>query len=157
MAVIEFRKFEIWLDPLCYWQYKKESIGNNHLSCLQWYLTFHGSYEDIYRFTGLLWGESTNHHKSINHFHNVLGVRVIQMTSSECKCYWQYGNAGISIGMRPANGRRRYNATTSLIGWVHTHSDPSNAIIHGVYMPFVWLRPNIYVIGNTNKGMQESV
>ena len=28
--------------------------------------------------------------------------------------------AGISLGMRPANARRSYNATTSLIGWVRT-------------------------------------
>ena len=27
---------------------------------------------------------------------------------------------GISLCMRPANERRRYNVTTSLIGWVHT-------------------------------------
>ena len=28
--------------------------------------------------------------------------------------------AGISLDMRPANERRRYNITTSLIGWAHT-------------------------------------
>ena len=28
--------------------------------------------------------------------------------------------AGISLGMHPANERRRYNVTMSLIGWVHT-------------------------------------
>ena len=27
---------------------------------------------------------------------------------------------GIRLGMRPANERRRYNVTTSLIGWAHT-------------------------------------
>ena len=27
--------------------------------------------------------------------------------------------AEISLGMRPANERRRYNATTSLIDWAH--------------------------------------
>ena len=27
---------------------------------------------------------------------------------------------GISLGVRLANERRRYNVTTSLIGWVHT-------------------------------------
>ena len=29
-------------------------------------------------------------------------------------------HAGISLGMRPANERRRYIVTTSLIGWEHT-------------------------------------
>ena len=28
--------------------------------------------------------------------------------------------AGISQGVRPANERRRYFVTTSLIGWMHT-------------------------------------
>ena len=31
---------------------------------------------------------------------------------------------GIILYMRPANGRRRYNVTSSLIGWAHTQSDP---------------------------------
>ena len=30
---------------------------------------------------------------------------------------------GISLGMRPANERRRYNVTTSFIDWVHTMTD----------------------------------
>ena len=29
-------------------------------------------------------------------------------------------SAGISLGMRPANERRRYNVTMSLTGWVRT-------------------------------------
>ena len=33
-------------------------------------------------------------------------------------------STGISLGMRPANGRRRYIVTTSLIGWAHTKIDP---------------------------------
>ena len=33
-------------------------------------------------------------------------------------------NAGTSLGMSPANERRRYNVTTSLIGWVLTQTDP---------------------------------
>ena len=40
------------------------------------------------------------------------------------KCYSpcdpDTAEAGISLGMRPANERRRYIVTTSLIGWVHT-------------------------------------
>ena len=32
-------------------------------------------------------------------------------------------NAGISLGMCPANERRRYNVTTSRIGWAHTLTD----------------------------------
>ena len=32
--------------------------------------------------------------------------------------------SGIILCMRPANGRRRCNATSSLIGWAHTQNDP---------------------------------
>ena len=31
-----------------------------------------------------------------------------------------YLTPGIHLGMPPANERRRYNVTTSLIGWAHT-------------------------------------
>ena len=34
--------------------------------------------------------------------------------------WWRLAITGISLGMRPANERCRYNATTSLIGWAHT-------------------------------------
>ena len=34
-------------------------------------------------------------------------------------------SSGIILCMRPANGRRRYNVTSSLIGWTHTQKDPS--------------------------------
>ena len=30
----------------------------------------------------------------------------------------------MSLGMRPANERRRYIVTTSLNGWAHTETDP---------------------------------
>ena len=35
---------------------------------------------------------------------------------------------GTSLGMRPANERRRYNVTTYLIGWAHT--DPWDNSLH---------------------------
>ena len=31
---------------------------------------------------------------------------------------------GIILCMRPGNGRRRYNVTSSLIGWTHTQNNP---------------------------------
>ena len=34
--------------------------------------------------------------------------------------------------MRPANGRRRYNGTSSLIGWAHTQNNPCNT--HIIYL-----------------------
>ena len=37
--------------------------------------------------------------------------------------------SGTSLGMRPANKRRRYNATTSLIGWVHTKTGYLNQML----------------------------
>ena len=32
--------------------------------------------------------------------------------------------SGIILLMRPANERRRYNVTSSLIGWAHAQNDP---------------------------------
>ena len=40
---------------------------------------------------------------------------------------WQLQGAqytGIILWMRPANERRRYNVTSSLIGWAHTQNNP---------------------------------
>ena len=42
---------------------------------------------------------------------------------------------GIILSMRPANEKRRYDATSSLIGWVHMQNDPCtyyNGIIHAI-------------------------
>ena len=36
---------------------------------------------------------------------------------------------GISLGMHPANKRRRYDVTTFLIGWAHAQTDPCNDMI----------------------------
>ena len=36
---------------------------------------------------------------------------------------WDCFTAGISLGMGSANGRRCYNVTSSLIGWIRTQSD----------------------------------
>ena len=38
-------------------------------------------------------------------------------------CYWaasEWGNAGLILGLRPANERRRYKVTPSLIGWAQS-------------------------------------
>ena len=40
------------------------------------------------------------------------------------KNMWYKHGTGIIWGMRPANERRRYNVTSSLIGCTHTHNDP---------------------------------
>ena len=47
-----------------------------------------------------------------------------------CQCYdlkmlaIHLNVTGISLGMRPANEKRRYSVTTSLISWAHTYTDP---------------------------------
>ena len=43
-------------------------------------------------------------------------------TIHNCWCI----NAGIILGMHPANGRPHYNVTYSLIGWAHSQNDPCN-------------------------------
>ena len=49
--------------------------------------------------------------------------------------------AGIGLGMRPANERRRYIVTTSLIGWTHTETDPWGGCVLMLMWPTfaVWL------------------
>ena len=37
--------------------------------------------------------------------------------------------SGIILGMGSANERRRYNVTSSLIGWAHTQNDPQNRLL----------------------------
>ena len=46
--------------------------------------------------------------------------------------------SGIILYMRPANERRRYIVTASLIGWVHTQNDPWR-MQNCVYLIYVFL------------------
>ena len=43
--------------------------------------------------------------------------------------------AGITLGVRPANEKRHYIVTTSLIGWEHTQTDPykGGPLVYGFY------------------------
>ena len=43
--------------------------------------------------------------------------------------------SGIILCMQPANERRRYNVTSSLIGWVHTQNDKGRAYIRLIEFP----------------------
>ena len=48
-----------------------------------------------------------------------------------CITHYQLPNiirAGIILCMRPANERRRYSVTSSLIGWAHTQNDPRKGV-----------------------------
>ena len=62
--------------------------------------------------------------------------------------------------MRPANERRRYKVTSSLIGWAHTRNDPciheaafiqlrgieSNMTTHDGYIhKCIFLKENVYI------------
>ena len=46
---------------------------------------------------------------------------------------------GIKLCMRPANERRRYIVTSSLIGWVHTQNDPCTQIINAIWSAQIFL------------------
>ena len=65
------------------------------------------------------------HCSAVFYFVMVLLVLIIMIML----IHWYLGNPGISPGMRPANERRRYNVTTSLIAWAHTWTDPYNLMI----------------------------
>ena len=46
-----------------------------------------------------------------------------------CGVLLSFGTTGIILCMRPANERRCYIVTSSLIGWAHTQNDPWNQSI----------------------------
>ena len=52
--------------------------------------------------------------------HNDIHLIYLFNPMSIARCGTSFLSAGISMGMRPANERRRYNVTTSLIDWAHT-------------------------------------
>ena len=47
--------------------------------------------------------------------------------------------AGISVGMRPANERRRYNVKTSLMGWAHSYTDPLDSECKILSLNITWI------------------
>ena len=60
--------------------------------------------------------------------------------------------AGISLDMRPANGRRHYNVTTSLIGCAHTAElIPVNIVV------WVILHMSLIIIQHCVQGLSDSV
>ena len=69
------------------------------------------------------------HHQ--NHYHlwhgMVLHIHQIVFFIETMK----YTYAGVILGMGSANERRRYNVTSSLIGWAHTQND------HGIWWEYV--------------------
>ena len=55
----------------------------------------------------------------------------------------------IIFGVHPANERRSYNVTSSLIGWAHTQNDPCIYMIHCVtdkYTSKAWYLPGLFLI-----------
>ena len=49
------------------------------------------------------------------------------------------GLGGIILCMRLANERRRYNVTSSLIGWAHTQNDPRSSVVGLPWGLIKWL------------------
>ena len=46
------------------------------------------------------------------------------LKNTDIEIYLYTTTTGIIFCMRPANERRRYNVTSSLIGWAHSQNDP---------------------------------
>ena len=81
------------------------------------------------RIAGLLWGEYTSQwlvdsaHKEANNVEKVSDAAMFHKMSDAAlfnKMYYHirtWYNIGLILGLRPANERRRYFVTTSLIGW----------------------------------------
>ena len=62
-----------------------------------------------------------------------------------CRNISNTGISGIGLYMHPANERRRYNVTSSLIGWGHTQNDPWN-----IYMTYFSHECPFHVDGSDN-------
>ena len=59
---------------------------------------------------------------------------------------FQISNSRFILWMHPANERRRYIVTSSLIGWVHSQDDPCNFHIKDIYLEhFLWNCPRVNV------------
>ena len=56
-----------------------------------------------------------------------LGYQTIHVTTWSVIVIPHYISAGIVLCVCPANEGRRYNVTSSLIGWAHTQNDPVSA------------------------------
>ena len=59
-------------------------------------------------------------------YHHILSVVSYRFRESCCFCFHYYCTvyAGLILGLRPANERRRYFLTTSLFGWAQTLNQP---------------------------------
>ena len=62
-----------------------------------------------------------------------------------CKGQQYKALAGIILYMHPANERRRYNVTSSLIGWMHILNDPCFGIS---LLQWFWYKFWIWVVGH---------
>ena len=57
---------------------------------------------------------------------------------------------GIILWMRPANERRRYNVTSSLIGWAHSQNDPCSPIQSGAACNVAKIEQRLYLNSQMN-------
>ena len=62
----------------------------------------------------------------------------IYTSRSKGKNYGLNKDAGIILHMCPANEKRRYNATSSPIGWAHTQIDPWGVWVFGLMWRDLW-------------------
>ena len=99
-------------------------------------MSWHGS---AFHITGPLWGKSTSHRwipftkgqwcRTLM-LSLMLAWKTFEQTAErQVEMSWCWFDitvmmAEIFLCMCPANERRRYNVTSSLIGWVHTQNDP---------------------------------
>ena len=61
---------------------------------------------------------------------------IFQTRNGGIGCFY-YSSWGIILCMRPANERRRYNVTSTLIGWGHSQNHPCS------FTPYV-MKPNLF-------------
>ena len=63
-----------------------------------------------------------------------VGSPVLPVTTKLASRQFSVSVAGISLRVHPANERRRYTVTSSLIDWVHSQNDPCGGYILPSYL-----------------------
>ena len=53
-------------------------------------------------------------------------------------------DTGVILSMRPANERRRYNVTSSLVGWAHAQTDIPLSTVSGILPSSLSVAPHIH-------------
>ena len=109
------------------------------LACLLWYLSYNTYMHSDLTLQQLVMALNVSLGlESV--LHDIFSLLSLYLERYSLGCWpvcWDISHtvSVIILCMRPANGRRRYIVTLSLIGWAHTQNDPC---IYSMWMSALW-------------------